>query len=156
MTPQERQQFEQMQRDIAEWKQYKQERQRQQISYPLDEVSKTIISGDSTGVGFVNLGDQSALTIASGSITPTTGYHEVDTEAAASTDDLDTIAVTNVVAGDLLVIRAVNSGRTVVLKDGTGNLRLAGDMSLDHDRDTITLTTNGTVWYEIARSNNDV
>lgn len=99
-----------------------------------------------------NFGDQSTKTIATGAITVTNSYHLVDTEAAAATDDLDTISGT--VSGQVYIFRAANSARTVVFKDGTGNLKLAGDHSLDNGEDTITLISDGTNLYEIARSNN--
>jgi len=105
--------------------------------------------------GYYNTPDPTVLTIASGAITVTQAYHEVDTEGSASTDDLDTINDTNLDDNTILILRATSSSRTVVLKDGTGNLRLAGDFSLDHSRDTITLIGTGGVWYELSRSDND-
>lgn len=154
MNPQERLQFEQMQRDIADWKQYKQERQRQQISYPLDEVSRTIINQD-TSSGFTVLGTSSVVTIASGTITVTESYHEVDTEGAAATDDLDTISTDGISNGSVLVLQPASTLRTVVCKDGTGNLRLAGDFSMDGNHDTITLIKDTSFWYELSRSDNN-
>jgi hypothetical protein len=53
-----------------------------------------------------------------------------------------------------LIIVAANSARTVVAKDGTGNLRLNGDFSLDHQNDTLTLIHNGSNWLEVSRSDN--
>jgi hypothetical protein len=104
--------------------------------------------------GFVVLGNEDELTIASGSITPTSSYHSVDTEADAATDDLTTIDATDVDDGTILVLRASSSSRAVVLKDGTGNLQLAGDFSLTHSADTITLIWGGTDWLEVSRSDN--
>lgn len=99
------------------------------------------------------------LTIASGAVTISDSYHTVDTEAAAATDDLNTVtlpayAVPHI--GHILVLRAANSSRTVVCKDGTGNMKLAGDMTLDNTEDTLTLLWSGNVngWLEIARSSN--
>ena len=70
------------------------------------------------------------LTIASGSITPTSTIHTVDTEGGAASDDLTTIA-----AGwenQLLIIRADNAARTVVVKNATGNILSGGsDINLD-------------------------
>lgn len=98
--------------------------------------------------------DESELTIATGAITVTSGFHRVDTESDASSDDLDTI--NGGTTGMLLVLTAMDSARTVVLKDGTGNLALAGDFSLDNVEDTITLIYSGagSVWKELARSDN--
>jgi len=93
------------------------------------------------------------LTIASGVITPTSNRHNVDTEADASTDDLVTITATDR-DGQILVLSANNDGRTVVCKDGTGNLQLSGDFSLTHTNDRIMLICDGTNWYELTRSDN--
>ena len=95
----------------------------------------------------------SELTIASGVITVTNSYHTVDTESDASTDDLDTINGGE--EGMQLVLRADNSGRTVVVKDATGNIHLDGgsDFSLDHKTDTIHLMFASNNWREIGRAN---
>jgi hypothetical protein len=101
------------------------------------------------------LGAPSELTISSGSITPTGGFHTVDTEGNASSDDLDNINDINLTDGTILVIKAENSTRTVVAKDFTGNLRLNGDFSLTHVDDTLTLILQQSIWYEISRSDNN-
>lgn len=103
---------------------------------------------------YLNTPDPTTLTIASGVITVTQSYHTVDTEGAAGTDDLDTIDDSGLADVSLITLRASSSSRTVVLKDGTGNLRLAGDCTLDNNDDTITLIGTGAIWYEVARSNN--
>lgn len=96
------------------------------------------------------------LTIAAGVITITGGYHNIDTEADAASDDLDTI--NGGADGDRLVIRANNAGRTVVVKDGTGNIQCAGDFSLDNTQDTMELIYDGTLtaWLEVGRSDSGV
>jgi hypothetical protein len=98
------------------------------------------------------IGDYSEKTIASGVITVTESFHQVDTQGDASTDDLDTINGGE--KGMSLTITAADGTRTVVAKDGTGNLRLAGDFSLDTQNDTLTLIYNGTNWLEVSRSDN--
>lgn len=100
----------------------------------------------------VNLGSPSELTISSGSITVLKSYHTVDTESDAATDDLDSISGGN--EGDIVRLFAENSSRTVVLKDGTGNLRLTSDCSLASDTDNITLVFRNSVWCETSRSIN--
>lgn len=97
------------------------------------------------------MGDESELTISSGAVTATTSYHQIDTEGDASSDDLDTITFSGSV-GTVLAIRSRDSARTVVVKNATGNLRLAGDFSMSDTRDTLTLIWNGTLWFELARS----
>lgn len=100
--------------------------------------------------------DTSSLTIATGVVIMPPASNPVryllaDTEAAASTDDLVTISGGK--EGQVLVVRAANSARTVVCKDGSGNMKLAGDMTLDNTEDTLTLAMSSSVWYEIGRSN---
>tara|TARA_Y100000310_G_scaffold319140_1_gene374059 strand:+ start:1167 stop:1643 length:477 start_codon:yes stop_codon:yes gene_type:complete len=92
------------------------------------------------------------LTIATGAVTATQTLHKIDTESDAATDDLDTIS--GGVEGYLLIIYPEDSARTVVAKDGTGNLSLAGDFSMDHADDRLTLLHDGTNWVELSRSSN--
>lgn len=123
----------------------------------IKRASATTISDFGTG----NVGAPSnattpslAQTIAAGVVTGNnaTRFATLDTEGAGASDDLDTFNGT--VAGQAVTICAANSARTVVVKDGTGNLRLAGDCSLDDVGDTISLISTGTLLYETGRSNN--
>lgn len=100
----------------------------------------------------ISSGASTELTIATGAVTATKSYHTIDTESDAASDDLDTISGGR--AGQILVVQANNSARSVVLKDGTGNLKLSGDITLDNAEDTATLVSDGTSWYLIATSNN--
>lgn len=92
------------------------------------------------------------LTIASGVVTVTANQHAVDTEGAAASDDLDTINGT--FDQQIVIITALSSARTVVLKDSTGNLSLNGDFSLTEAADRIVLQSNGTTLFELSRSDN--
>ena len=72
------------------------------------------------------------VTIASGSVTlPNGSFFKIDTESAASTDDLDTIAQPT--SGRTVRLRPANTSRTVVIKHGTGNIQTfdGSDISLD-------------------------
>ncbi len=101
----------------------------------------------------INLGAHIELTIAGGVVTRTQSNHIIDTQADAGTDDLDTI--NGGVAGDLLILRAANDARTVVVKDAIDNLYLEGDCALDNTQDTLMLIcVGGNSWYELSRSNN--
>jgi hypothetical protein len=100
---------------------------------------------------FLNLPPATA-TISGGVITATTSFMRVDTEAAAASDDLDTI--NGGADGDILIVNAFSSARTVVMKDATGNLALAGDFSLDNSGDRIMLHFHNSAWNEISRSDN--
>lgn len=103
--------------------------------------------------GFMGPSLGSELTMdGAGDITVTGSYHTVDTFGDAASDDLNT--VNGGVSGDILVLRANNSTRTVVCKDGGGNLLLGGDFPLDHLQDTIMLLKVGGSWVELSRSSN--
>lgn len=111
----------------------------------------------------VNQGLQNAIqgetaTIASGAITLSRTSalmtYLVDTEAAAASDDLDSINPTGFADNDILVFRAVNSGRVVTFKHGTGNFVLAGDsdFATANYGNTITLQYIGGSFYEVSRT----
>lgn len=93
------------------------------------------------------------VTISGGSIAvhASTSLAAVDTEAAAASDDLDNVTGGN--EGMILTLFAATSSRTVVLRDGVGNLRLAGNFSMDSDQDSITLIKRGSNWLELGRAN---
>ena len=108
---------------------------------------------DSVSVdGFFGFAGISELTISGGVVTATRSFHTIDTESDAGTDDLDTI--NGGVSGDRLVLQSVIITRDPTLKDGTGNLRLAGDFTLTSTEDRIELMHDGTNWIELSRSNN--
>lgn len=92
------------------------------------------------------------ITIATGAVTVFADWHWVDTEGDAASDDLDTIS--GGYEGRRLVLFAANNARDVVLKDATGNLRLAGDFTLTHADDSIELVFRSSVWVELGRSDN--
>jgi len=113
------------------------------------------VSDVSSGTNVILYDDANGgeLTIATGAITVTHEYHPVDTEADAATDDLATINGAKYI-GQRVTLVAIDGTRTVVCKDGTGNLQLNGDFSLDNSQDTITLVWNGGNWLEVSRSDN--
>jgi hypothetical protein len=118
----------------------------------LDDNNVVTMSGDVTVDGALAIGSGSELTISTGAITPTTSYHIVDTEGDAASDNLDTIAAGT--TRTILILSPANAARTVVLKDGTGNLQLAGDFSMDSNLDFIVLFGIGSSYFELTRSNN--
>jgi len=78
----------------------------------------------------VAFGDAGLLTIdEAGVVTAAQSYHCIDTYESAAEDDLETIG--GVSEGDILILRAFHADRTVVLKDGIGNLSLGTDIYLD-------------------------
>lgn len=120
----------------------------------LETTGNVTLGGDvSIPNGFLGFGASTELTISAGVVTATKSSHTIDTEGNAASDDLDTIS--GGAEGDILHLEANNAARTVVLKDGTGNLRLEGDFSMDNTQDTIMLRLSvGGVWKEVSRSNN--
>lgn len=129
--------------------------------YDGTKVWKTVSGGTSTlgdnriSGGFLGLGEPEELVLdnnTAGAIAITQSHIEVDTNASASTGELATI--TGGTTGDIVVIAANDNARTIVVKDGTGNLQLAGDFSLNHSYDQITLIRKGSVLKELSRSDN--
>ena len=115
-----------------------------------DEISLTGLDGS---LGWLRL-KAASITIDDGAITPTASYILLETEGGAATDDLDTIDVTGT-AGTIIVLRTNSSLHDVTVKDGTGNLTLAGDMALSNRLDAIVLMEYGAGgWMELARSDN--
>lgn len=121
----------------------------------IDVDNFDVQAGGDVKVRQLRAGLAEAVTIATGAITITGSTATVDTESVAGTDDLDTINGGE--ANALLVLRAANDSRTVVCKDGTGNLALAGDFSLTHTHDRIVLQYDSalSLWVEISRSDNN-
>ena len=77
-------------------------------------------------------------TISSGAFTATRSHHTVDTESDAASDDLDTIATSNVSDGAILVITPADDARTIVVKHesgGAGQIHTgdAADYTMDDD-----------------------
>ncbi|MCR4301982.1 MAG: glycoside hydrolase, partial [Sulfuricaulis sp.] len=76
----------------------------------------------------------------------------VETEASASTDDLDTIS--GGLDGQVVILTSASSSRDTTVKDGTGNIQTSGDFTLSNAADAITLIKRGASWYELSRSDN--
>jgi len=96
----------------------------------------------------VEFEDAAELTINAGIVTRTQVYHRIDTEDDDPTDDLEWII--GGTQGDILIIRAENSARTVVVKHNAGNILLfAGrDVVLDDATDHLMLIDNGVQWCD--------
>lgn len=92
------------------------------------------------------------LTIAAGVITVTGSNHPVDTQSDAGTDDLDTI--NGGVTDKILVLKAADSARTVVVKHNTGNIQIGSDFSLDNANDRIVLQYDGSNWVGLSTMSN--
>ena len=99
--------------------------------------------------GLFGLGARQSVTIASGAITATSSIIRIDTQGAASTDNLDTI--NGSAAGRIIIVHTTSSARDVVLKNGTGNLALAGgDVTLGSSTQRLMLMSDGSSWIQVA------
>jgi hypothetical protein len=113
-----------------------------------------VLDADNGNVGFaapfgVQGGPQTPA-IASDAITVTKSY----AVPAPETGSADNLATINGGFDGALLVLSGTASKTITVKDGTGNLKLASDCVLDNFEDTITLIKRGTEWLEIARSNN--
>lgn len=116
-----------------------------------------LAGGNIDDVGMLNLGEDEAVTISVGEITPTKSFHKIANEGGAATDDLDTI--NGGADGDILVLMPSSSGQDITFKDGTGNLNLSGDFTTGDTSDSITLIYRNTgtpKWYELSRTSASV
>lgn len=99
---------------------------------------------------------ETKLTIASGAVTPVAGVHNIDTEGAASADDLSLIVQDNLPDGSMLMIRCSDADRVVTVvhgAGGTGQILLTGsaDADLDDTSKWLLLKRTGTAWEEVGR-----
>jgi len=96
-----------------------------------------------------------SVTIASGVVTAqrNTRFLSVDTEAAAASDNLDTI--NGGYAGQIIVVKTQIDSRDVTCTS-SGNLRLSvgSTVVLGNTLDTLTLMFNGGQWMQIGASDN--
>lgn len=90
--------------------------------------------------------------VKSNTLIVSTSYTRVRPETG-TTDDIDNIYLSGRKRRSFIMLRTTGSGNVVTLKDGTGNLNLAGDFAMGTE-DIIALQGNGSVWYEVSRSNN--
>lgn len=120
-----------------------------------DLVTRLAASLD--GLGNLDFATASALTISTGSITPTQNWHSVDTEGSTDTDDLATIVATNCTDGFILVLRQANSARDITIKHATGNIYCPGaadiTMTLSSSVVMLIYDATNTIWEVIGTLN---
>ena len=91
-----------------------------------------------------------SLTISTGIVTATQGYHKIEVESGTS-DDLDTItAGTGIAEGSVIIIRSKTIGHTIIVKNGTGNIKLQNDISLDTIYKHLILIYDGAYWNQFS------
>lgn len=102
----------------------------------------------------VALVDNSELTISSGSVTITSSLHNIDTEADAASDNLDTMSFSGDI-GSLLLIRKNHPSRDIVIRHNVGNIitTTGADVTLDSSDSSIEhalFVWSGTEWVMLA------
>jgi hypothetical protein len=121
------------------------------------EMGPKTFSGDvraERGISTFRLNLQpTEATISSGAIDFKSSYMKIQTEGAASTDDLDTI--NGGTDGDILVLVEGTSGDTVVVRDGQDNIHTNGDRTLDDQNHCLVLmkrldSTGSEHWIEVS------
>lgn len=139
-----------LQRVGADWKElfreYGNNKAADRQFWGIDQVIQELLGGAA---------DES-LTISAGDVTPTKAIVNIDTEAAAASDDLDHILQTNLDDGRVILIRCANASRVVVVRHaqvGAGNIQLrdAANLTMDATTKWLLLQRRSTSWYEIAR-----
>ncbi|MBL4699872.1 MAG: hypothetical protein JKX85_01310 [Phycisphaeraceae bacterium] len=101
--------------------------------------------------------EEVTLTIASGSITPVTALLAVDTEAGASSDDLDNLLQPATQHdGKVVTLHSVDAARIVTVRHargGAGQMLLSDnrDFVLDNTSKRLVLQRNGLNWVEAGR-----
>ena len=114
--------------------------------------TKTVLLGGTTSAA---VNTSVPITISSGAITSAAG-HIILAAETGTTDDLDSFSgVTGATAGDMMILRA-DSGDTITVKDGVGNIRLDGgtDKVLNSVNDVLLLMFTGSQHIQISFSNN--
>ena len=104
-----------------------------------------------TKVGGGIWGPANYVTISGGIISVEPGkWYKIETEGGVASDDLDTI--NGLSTGEEAILSAANGSHTIVLKNGTGNLELRTDISLDDSLDKFRIFHDGSNLVESGSS----
>lgn len=133
------------------------------ISPPVetDDMQTAVYNWLGASRQLIGGGAPQTKTIASGTLTPDEDmcfWILIDTEAAAASDDLDRLGVTNIPNGAIVILQAANTARTVVVRHsqgGSGQFLNAnvGSFSLDDTEKFIMYrySSSGTSFVELTR-----
>ena len=102
-------------------------------------------------LGHLSIGEMEEVEINSGTITIAKSSIYASAGSTGTTNQIWTINGGG--AGSIIVLRCLTS---TTVRDGTGNLRIAGDFLLNNPYDALVLMrlTYGGNWVQLARSNN--
>lgn len=136
-----------------------------------DGITKVYRSGivDNAGISYsiannirsMDVPVTAQITIESGSITlvgPEVHHVEIDTEGAASSDDL--VTINGGTHGQIIILTSASNTRDPTIKHGTGNIVLNGsvDFTLNSRNDSLMLMYNALLssplWVEVGRGDN--
>ena len=125
------------------------------VSVPDAYAQPTVTRPQSLPPQVCNARAITTLTIATGSVTASQCAHLIDTEAAASTDDLTTVVPwSNVLAGQTVTLSLADATYDVVIKNGSGANLIStpdgGDWPLGDLYETVTLRWTGSQWRVVA------
>lgn len=103
---------------------------------PLGELDSAITNmlAGTQAFTLLKYADGGELTIATGAVTLTNAYHNIDTQSDAASDNLDTI--NGLAVGKFAYLMANNTARTVVLTHNVGNILTVTGASISLDDDT--------------------
>lgn len=123
------------------------------VIWTQDNVTAAAPYNVASFTGKVQYQAPTTLTVSGAAVTVTRNVHALDTSGGAA--NLDTITATNVSTGFVLTVYGADPGANpVTLRDGTGNMDLAGgNFTLSNANLWMQLIYQGTTWYELARSN---
>lgn len=113
----------------------------------LDQNSKDIINA----VFRANFKQVKTIVAATFTLLPQSQYIQVSGTASRTSSTTKAISNGNWI-GQTIFIEGTDDTNTVIFKDNA-NTALAGDATLGKN-DTLTIMWNGTIWIELARSNN--
>ena len=99
----------------------------------------------------LDFGSPTTLSIGAGAVTITKSFHKIDSPTTGTTN---LVTINGGYQGQILVIMAADDAKTISVRDSGGNLRIAGNCTLDSLVDSITLLYDNSVWIELCRSNN--
>ena len=116
--------------------------------YQLDDTG--VETSLSSAGSVLLLTAETELTISSGSVTLTQNYHKIDTESGDTTDDLETLA--GGASGQVYVLQAEDTARTVVIKHATGNIytHTGEDITLDDTEKAVWILFDGTNYIAMS------
>lgn len=97
------------------------------------------------------------LTVSSGVIVPTHGNHKINNEGSASQDRIDTIDITEMDEGRLLLLRPSSDDQVTILTHNSGGdgsivLKDRGDTTMFGTYNSILLKRIGNYWYEVTKT----